>query len=179
MPLLLTLAGILCLVLLIAILKFDTFISFILVSIGLGLAAGLDADAIGEAIKTGVGGTLGELTLIIGFGAMLGKLVAESGAAQRITDSLIQLFGKKYLQWGLALAGFIIGIPLFYNAGFIIVVPLIFAITASTGMPLLYVGIPMLSALSVAHGYLPPHPSPAAIASQLNADLGKTLLYGI
>ncbi|MFB0907737.1 MAG: gluconate:H+ symporter, partial [Spirosomataceae bacterium] len=125
------------------------------------------------------GGTLGELTLIIGFGAMLGKLVAESGAAQRITDSLIQLFGKKYLQWGLALAGFIIGIPLFYNAGFIIVVPLIFAITASTGMPLLYVGIPMLSALSVAHGYLPPHPSPAAIASQLNADLGKTLLYGI
>ncbi len=83
------------------------------------------------------------------------------------------------MQWGLALAGFIIGIPLFYNAGFIIVVPLIFAITASTGMPLLYVGIPMLSALSVAHGYLPPHPSPAAIALQLNADLGKTLLYGI
>lgn len=179
MPLVLTLVGILCLVLLIAILKFDTFISFILVSIGLGLAAGLDAETIGTAIKTGVGGTLGELTLIIGFGAMLGKLVAESGAAQRITDSLIKLFGIKYLQWGLALAGFVIGIPLFYNAGFIIVVPLIFAITSSTKMPLLYVGIPMLSALSVAHGYLPPHPSPAAIALQLNADLGKTLLYGI
>lgn len=179
MPLLLTLAGILVLVLLIAILKFDTFISFIIVSVGIGLASGLDAATIGEAIKSGVGGTLGELTLIIGFGAMLGKLVAESGAAQRITDSLVQLFGKRYLTWGLALAGFVIGIPIFYNAGFIIVVPLVFSIASATGLPLLTIGIPMLAALSVAHGYLPPHPSPAAISAQLNADLGKTLLYGI
>ncbi|MCE7064780.1 gluconate:H+ symporter [Dyadobacter sp. CY326] len=179
MPLLLTFIAILTLIALIAWLKIDTFISFLLVSIGLGLASGLDVETVSKAIQKGVGGTLGDLVLIVGFGAMLGKMVADSGAAQRITDALIGLFGKKYIQWGMALAGFVIGIPLFYNAGFVIVIPLIFMISATARLPLLYVGVPMLSALSVAHGYLPPHPSPAAIASQLNADLGQTLLYGI
>ncbi|MDQ6478157.1 gluconate:H+ symporter [Dyadobacter sp. LHD-138] len=179
MPLLLTFLSILCLILLIAWLKIDTFISFLLVSIGLGLASGLDVVTVSKAIQKGVGGTLGDLVLIVGFGAMLGKLVADSGGAQRITDALIGIFGQKYIQWGMALAGFVIGIPLFYNAGFVIVIPLIFMISATARIPLLYIGIPMLSALSVAHGYLPPHPSPAAIASQLNADLGKTLFYGL
>ena len=179
MPLLLTFLSILLLILLIAWLKIDTFISFLLVSIGLGLASGLDVPTVSKAIQKGVGGTLGDLVLIVGFGAMLGKLVADSGAAQRITDALIGIFGQKYIQWGMALAGFVIGIPLFYNAGFVIVIPLIFMISATARLPLLYVGVPMLSALSVAHGYLPPHPSPAAIASQLHADLGKTLLYGL
>jgi Gnt-I system high-affinity gluconate transporter len=179
MPILLTFFAILTLVLLVAYIKLDTFVSFILVAIGLGIATGMDVKSIGKAIQSGIGGTLGDLILIIGFGAMLGKLVAESGAAQRITDALISLFGEKNLQWGLALAGFIIGIPLFYNAGFIIVIPLIFSIAASAKLPLLYVGMPMLTALSVAHGYLPPHPSPAAIASQLKADVGQTLIYGI
>lgn len=179
MPLLLTFLSILFLILLIAWLKIDTFISFLLVSIGLGLASGLDVIDVSKAIQKGVGGTLGDLVLIVGFGAMLGKLVADSGAAQRITDALIGIFGQKYIQWGMALAGFVIGIPLFYNAGFVIVIPLIFMISATARLPLLYIGIPMLSALSVAHGYLPPHPSPAAIASQLHADLGKTLFYGL
>ncbi|WP_337043698.1 gluconate:H+ symporter [Emticicia sp. 17c] len=179
MPIILTLIAIIALIVLVAFVKLDTFISFILIAIGLGLASGMEVESIGKSIQKGIGGTLGELILIIGFGAMLGKLVAESGAAQRITDTLIRVFGKKYLQWGLALAGFIIGIPLFYNAGFIIVVPLIFSISISTNMPILYVGIPMLSALSVAHGYLPPHPSPAAIAKELHANVGQTLMYGI
>lgn len=179
MPLLFTLLAILLLVALIAWFKIDTFIAFILVAIALGFASGMDVPAITTAIQKGVGNTLGDLVLIIGFGAMLGKLVADSGAAQRITDTLIALFGRKYIQWGLALAGFVIGIPLFYNAGFVIVIPLIFMISSTAGLPLLYVGIPMLAALSVAHGYLPPHPSPSAIATQLNADIGRTLLYGI
>lgn len=179
MPLLLTLIGILALVVLIAFVKLDTFISFVIVSLGIGLAAGMDVAAVGKSIQTGIGSTLGDLVLIIGFGAMLGRLVAESGAARRITDVLISWFGIKNIRWGLALAGFIIGIPLFYNAGFIIVAPLIFMIAHSSKLPLLTVAIPMLSALSVAHGYLPPHPSPAAIAGQLNAKIGLTLFYGI
>ncbi len=179
MPLLLTLLGILALVFLIAYVKLDTFISFVLVSLAIGLAAGMDVSAVGKSIQTGIGGTLGDLVLIIGFGAMLGRLVAESGAARQITNVLIGWFGIKNIRWGLALAGFIIGIPLFYNAGFIIVAPLIFTITFSSRLPLLTVAIPMLSALSVAHGYLPPHPSPAAIAGQLNAKIGLTLFYGI
>ena len=179
MPLVLTLIGILILVILVAFVHLDTFIAFVLVSLGIGLAAGMDVVSVGKSIQTGIGGTLGELVLIIGFGAMLGRLVAESGAARRITNVLIGWFGIKNIQWGLALAGFVIGIPLFYNAGFIIVVPLIFTIAASTKLPLMTVAVPMLSALSVAHGYLPPHPSPSAVAAQLNADLGRTLMYGI
>lgn len=179
MLLFLVFVSILCLVLLISWLKLDTFISFLLVSIGLGFAVGLPVSKIASAVQTGIAGTLGDLVMIVGFGAMLGKLVADSGAAQRITDTLIRLFGRKYMLWGLALSGFVIGIPLFYSAGFVIVLPLIFMISASARIPMLVVAIPMLSALSVAHGYLPPHPSPAAIASQLNADIGKTLLYGI
>ncbi len=179
MPLVIALLGILALILLIAVVKLDTFLSFVIVSLGIGIASGLDVIEVGKAIQDGIGGTLGDLTLIIGFGAMLGKLVAESGAASKITDALLEKVGTKNLQWGLALAGFIIGIPLFYNAGFIIVIPLIFAVAQASGFNMLYVGIPMLASLSVAHGYLPPHPSPAAIALQLNADLGKTLIYGL
>ncbi|MGV3558832.1 gluconate:H+ symporter [Larkinella arboricola] len=179
MPLVLTFLGILALVFLIAFIKIDTFISFVLVSLAIGLAAGMDVVAIGKSIQTGIGGTLGELVLIVGFGAMLGRLVAESGAAMRITNVLIKVFGVKNLRWGLALAGFIIGIPLFYNAGFIIVFPLIITIAASSGLPMMTVAVPMLAALSVAHGYLPPHPSPAAIAGQLGANIGRTLVYGI
>ena len=172
------LAGIVALIVLVAVFKFDPFLTFLLVSIGLGFATGLDAVRLSAAIRKGVGDTLGDLVLIIGFGAMLGKLVAESGAARRITDTLVSVFGRKYLPWGLALAGFIIGIPLFYNAGFVLVIPLIFSIATTQRLPVLPVALPMLAALSVAHGYLPPHPSPAAISARLGAELGKVLIYG-
>jgi Gnt-I system high-affinity gluconate transporter len=179
MPLVLCIAAILVLIILVITFKIDTFISFLLVSIGLGIAVGMDIHRISASITKGIGNTLGPLVIILGFGAMLGKLVADSGAAQQITASLTKIFGTKNIQWGMALAGLIIGIPLFYTAGFIVVIPLIFAIAATTRLPLLYVGIPMLAALSVAHGFLPPHPSPTAIAEQLHADMSKTLIYGI
>ena len=179
MPLIFTLAVILLLIFFISVLKLDTFISFVIVTVCFGLLTRMQIPAIGISIKKGIGDTMGELALIVGFGSMLGKLVAHSGAAELITGKIVKVFGEKYLTWGLALAGFIIGIPLFYNAGFIIVVPLIFSIASLTKLPIMYLAIPMLSALSVAHGYLPPHPSPAVIASQFGADLGKTLIYGI
>ena len=122
---------------------------------------------------------IGFLVIILGLGAMLGKLVADSGAAQRITTKLVDKFGKKNIQWAVVLTGFIVGIPMFYSVGFVILVPLVFTIAAATGLPLLYVGLPMLASLSVTHGYLPPHPAPTAIAAIFNADIGKTLLYGI
>lgn len=179
MPLLFCIAGILILIMLVVYFKLDTFISFLLVSIGLGIAIGMNVHQLSSSITKGIGNTLGPLVTILGFGAMLGKLVADSGAAQQITASITKIFGIKYIQWGMALTGLIIGIPLFYTAGFIVVVPLIFAISATTRLPLLYVGVPMLASLSVAHGFLPPHPSPTAIAVQLHADLSKTLIYGI
>lgn len=179
MPILLCLLGIILLVVLIVWVKLDTFISFILVSILLGLAAGMSVSELSNSLEKGIGNMMGTLVIILGFGAMLGRLVAESGAAQQITHSLTNLFGTKYLPWGMSLAGLIVGIPLFYTAGFVIVIPLIFAVGYSTKLPVLSVGVPMLAALSVAHGFLPPHPSPTAIAEQLHADIGKTLLYGL
>ena len=179
MPLILCFIGILCLVLLIVWVKLDAVISFILVSVGLGLACGLGIKEIGSAIQTGIGSILGSLVIILGFGAMLGRLVADSGAAQQIMESLIRISGRKGILWAMALVGLIVGIPLFYNAGFVVVMPLIVAVGASTGLPLVHVGMPMLSALSVAHGFLPPHPSPTAITQTLHADLGKVLLYGL
>lgn len=179
MPLLLCLIGILILVVLIAWVKLDTFLSFMLVSILLGLSSGMGVNQISHSLEKGIGEILGSLVVILGLGAMLGRMVAESGAAQQITRSLTKLFGKKYLPWGMALAGLIVGIPLFYTAGFVVVIPLVFAVAASTDLPILYLGLPMLTALSVAHGFLPPHPSPTAIAEQLHASIGKTLLYGL
>jgi len=178
MPLLLSFLFIACLILLIVWCRLDTFISFVIVSIGLGLASGLDIHHITAAIQKGIGSIMGSLVIILGFGAMLGRLIADSGAAQQITQSLVRLSGIKRIQWAMALSGFLVGLPMFYGAGFMVLMPLVFAVAATTGLPLLYLGIPVLSALSVAHGFLPPHPSPTAVAQQLHADIGKTLLYG-
>ncbi|HEV2355535.1 MAG TPA: gluconate:H+ symporter [Puia sp.] len=179
MPLLLSFLGIICFILLILWVKLDTFISFIVVSIALGLACGLDIREISGAIEKGIGSIMGSLVIILGFGAMLGRLIADSGAAQQITQSLVRISGIRRIQWAMALSGFLVGLPMFYSAGFMVLMPLVFAVGASTGLPLLYLGIPVLSALSVAHGFLPPHPSATAIAVQLNAPIGKTLLFGI
>ncbi len=179
MPLLIIVLGILVLILLITVVKLDTFISFVLVSLAVGLAEGMKPAALVTSVETGIGSTLGSLVMILGFGAMLGKLVADSGAAQRIATSLINVFGIRHIQWALVVTGFIVGVPMFYNVGFVIMVPLIFTVAAATELPLLYVGIPMLASLSVTHGFLPPHPSPSAIAVMFKADVGKTLLYGI
>jgi Gnt-I system high-affinity gluconate transporter len=163
----------------ITVLKMDTFLSFVIISIAVGIAEGMKPDKIIETVETGLGSTLGSLVMIIGFGAMLGKIVADSGAAQRISVTLVRLFGSKYIQWAMVITGFIVGVAMFYNVGFVILVPLIFTMGTATGLPLLYIGIPMLASLSVTHGLLPPHPSPSAIAIMFHADMGKTLLYGI
>jgi Gnt-I system high-affinity gluconate transporter len=179
MPIAIVVAGILILFLLIVRFKLNAFIAFILVSLFVGLAEGMQPVAVVNSIQKGIGNILGFLLLILGLGAMLGKLVADSGAAQRITTKLVEKFGKKNIQWAVVLTGFIVGIPMFYSVGFVILVPLVFTIAAATGLPLIYVGLPMLASLSVTHGYLPPHPAPTAIAAEFNADIGKTLFYGI
>ena len=171
--------GIITLVLLVAWLKLDTFISFVLVCLLIGLLEGLTVGEAMDAIRLGIGNTLGSLVIILGFGAMLGKLVAESGAANKITNRLVASFGIKNIQLALIVTGFIVGIPMFYTVGFIILVPLVIAIAHKTKLPLLFVGLPMLASLSVTHGFLPPHPAPTAIAEMYGADLGLTLIYGM
>ena len=178
MPLLIVVLGLFLLFLLIAKFKLNAFIAFIIVSLAVGIAEGMELQGVIQSIQNGIGNTLGFLVIILGLGAMLGKLVADSGAAQQITTKLVSKFGIGNIQWALVLTGFIVGIPMFYSVGFVILIPLIFTIAASTGLPLLYVGLPMIASLSVTHGFLPPHPAPTAIATMFNADVGKTLLYG-
>jgi Gnt-I system high-affinity gluconate transporter len=179
MPIIIVLLGIAFLLFLILVVKFNSFISFVIVSLIVALAEGMTINKAVISIENGIGNTIGSIVLILSFGAMLGKLVSESGAAQRITSRLVKLFGVKHIQIALMLTGFIVGISLFYDIGFFLMIPLIFTVAASTGLPLLYVGLPMLAALSVTHGYLPPHPAPTAITAIFHADLGKTLVYGI
>lgn len=179
MPIAIVIAGILILFLLIARFKLNAFIAFILVSLFVGVGNKMEILQVVDSIQNGLGKTLGGLILILGLGAMLGKLVADSGAAQKITTKLVDKFGKKNIQWAVVLTGFIVGIPMFYTVGFVILIPLVFTVAAATGLPLLYVGLPMLASLSVTHGYLPPHPAPTGIAVMFKADIGKTLLYGI
>ncbi|MCR6719918.1 MAG: GntP family permease [Chitinophagaceae bacterium] len=179
MTLLIVVAAIALLIVLISWAKFNTFLAFLIVSILAGICLGIPPESIAQSVQKGIGDMLGSLVVIIVLGAMLGKLVAESGAAQKIANTLIKLFGKKHLTWAMMLTGFIVGIPLFYNVGFVLLVPLVFSVVYQTKLPAVYVGMPLLAALSVTHGFLPPHPSPTAIIPLFKADLGITLLYGL
>ena len=153
MPLLIVILSITILFILISVVRLNAFISFIIICLIVGLFQGMILDDIILSIQKGIGDTLGFLVMILGFGAMLGKLVADSGAAQRITTKLVSSFGLKYVQLALVLAGFIVGIPMFYSVGFVILVPLVFTIATSTKLPLIYVGLPMLASLSVTHDF--------------------------
>ena len=179
MPLVIISLGILFLFLLIIVFRLNAFIAFILVSIAIGIGQGMELNAIVSSIEKGIGNTLGFLVMILGLGAMLGKLVAESGAAQKITNGLISLFGIKNTRTAVMLTGFIVGITMFYSVGFVILVPLVFTVATATGLSLISIALPMLAALSVTHGFLPPHPAPSALSIMFEADLGKTLIYGI
>ncbi|AUD06209.1 gluconate:H+ symporter [Spirosoma pollinicola] len=179
MPLTISLLGILALIALISLVRIHAFLAFLAVSLGVGLALGLKPLALLDAIQKGIGGTLGSITAIIALGAMLGKLVAQSGAAQRIAVSIMSLVGTKHARWAFLVTGFIVGLPLFYSVGFMLLAPLVITVAYRYKLPALYIGLPMLASLSVTQGYLPPHPAPLAILKQFNADMGLTLFYGI
>lgn len=179
MTILIIILCIISLILLITWGKLTPFLAFLVVSIVTGLFLGIPLTDISKSVTKGIGDTLGSLVVVIVLGAWLGKLVAESGAAERITSALVKAFGQKNINWALMLTGFIVGIPLFYNVGFVLLIPLIFSISYKYKLPAVYTGVPMLAALSVTHGFLPPHPSPTALVTQFNANMGLTLVYGM
>ena len=174
MPLIILAIGIILLFFLIVKVKMNSFLSLILVCIILAFGEGLPVDKIFPTIQKGLGATLGGLTIVVGFGAILGKLMADSGGAQRIATTLINLFGRQNVKWAVCLTGFVVGIALFYEIGFVLLIPLVFTIAKEADIPLLEVGIPMAAALSVTHGFLPPHPGPTAISVIFNADIGNS-----
>ncbi|GIN57947.1 gluconate:H+ symporter [Lederbergia ruris] len=179
LPLFIVALGVIVLLLLITKLKLNTFISLIITAFLVALALGMPLDQIVESIEGGMGGTLGSIALIFGFGAILGRLVADAGGAQRIAVTLIDKFGEKKIQWAVVIASFIIGIALFFEVGLVLLIPIIFQIAKELKVSPLYLGIPMATALSVTHGFLPPHPGPTVIAQQYEANIGMVLIYGI
>lgn len=179
MVVLILVAAILILVFLITVTQLNAFIALIIAALSVGLMRGMPLKNILESIQQGIGSTLSGLVLILGFGVMLGSVLAESGAINQIADKLIKVFGKKYTNLAVLFTSFIVGSILFYGIGFVILIPLVFSIAVATELPLIYLGITMASALSVTHGFLPPHPGPTAIVQIFKADLGKTLFYGL
>ncbi len=159
--------------------KVSPFLSLLVVAILSGLFLGMEPMQIIKSLEKGVGNTLGGLALIICLGAILGKVLETGGAAEKISITLIHGFGEKNVQWAVLLTGFLIGMPLYYNAGFVILVPLVFSIASKAKLPLLYVAIPMAASLSTTHCFLPPHPSPVFLVNAFHADMGKTLIYGL
>ena len=140
---------------------------------------GMPLNKIMETIEAGMGSTLGHIALIFGLGAMLGKLLADGGGANRIADTLIAKFGPKHVQWAMLVAAFIVGIALFFEVGLVLLIPLVFTIAKRAKVSPLKLGLPMVTALSVTHGFLPPHPGPVVIAKELKANVGEVLLFGI
>jgi Gnt-I system high-affinity gluconate transporter len=159
--------------------KLSPFLSLLIVAIPMGLLLGMSPQDLLKTIDNGVGSTLAGLALVIVLGAILGKVLEESGAAEKIATTLIARFGEKNIQWALLLTGFLVGIPLYFNAGFIILVPLIFSLARRTGLPILYLAIPTVASLSTTHCFLPPHPGPVVLVNAFGADMGLTLVYGI
>ncbi|USS87228.1 gluconate:H+ symporter [Fructilactobacillus cliffordii] len=179
MPFVVLILGIMLLLFLIIKLKLNTFVSLIVVAILVALGLGMNPASIASTIKLGIGNTLGELAVVFGFGAMIGRLVSDSGGSYRIAQTLIQKFGKKRLQLAIVVASFIIGMSLFFEVGLVLLTPIVFAVALEADVPFLYLGIPMAAALSATQGFLPPQPAPTAVASALGANIGQVLLFGI
>lgn len=172
------LAAILAIVVLIGITRLPPFLSILIGTFIAGLGAGLPAEAVAKAFSKGAGSILGEAGIIIALGSMLGALMAESGAADRIASTLLGLGKGRSLPWVMALVAMVIGLPLFFEVGLVLMVPIIFVMAQRSGQPLLRIAIPALAGMTTLHALLPPHPGPLIAVGALHADLGLTMLLG-
>lgn len=179
MSILIMLLGVLLLFFLIIKLKLNTFVSLLLVSIFVGLLLGIPWTKVPTVVEQGIGDQVGHLAIIFGLGAMLGQLISDSGAGFQIANTFTARFGRKYIELAVVLTSFIIGLAMFFEVGLVILLPIIYAIAVELDVAFLYLALPMAVALNVAHAFLPPHPSPVAVAGILHAPLGQVLLVGI
>lgn len=177
--LLYALLAVITLIVLIARFKLHPFIALVSVSLAMGVASGMTPVVAVKSFQDGVGNVLGFIAIVVALGTMLGKMMAESGAATRIAITLIGLFGERRVHWAIMFVAFIVGIPVFFQVGFVLLIPLVFTIARRTGMSLVKIGIPLVAGLSVVHGMLPPHPAAMLAVTAYHADVGRTILYGL
>lgn len=171
--------AIVVLIVMITRLRIHPFIALIITSGFLGLISGMPLPKIVKSFQDGFGGVLGFVGIVLGLGTMLGKMMAESGGADQIAQTLVRAFGKQRVHWAMMIGAFLVGIPLFFEIGFVLLIPLVFIVARRSGVPLFKIGMPMLASLSVMHGLVPPHPGPLLAIGIFGADIGKTIFYGL
>ncbi|MDX3190664.1 gluconate:H+ symporter [Streptomyces sp. MN03-5084-2B] len=159
--------------------KLHPFLSLTIGSLALGLIAGLPIGKVIETFSKGVGSTVASVGILIALGAMLGKLLADSGGADQIVDTVLGKARGAALPWAMALVAALIGLPMFFEIGLVMLIPVVLLAVKRTGKPLMLLGIPAVAGLSVLHGLVPPHPGPLAAAGALNANVGVTLAFGL
>jgi Gnt-I system low-affinity gluconate transporter len=172
-------AGITVLLFLILQLKVNAFTALLLSAIVVGLASGMKAELIINAVIKGMGDTLGFVAIIVGLGAIFGEILQKSGSTEKLSAVMLKKLGTKNAPAALALTGFIIAIPVFFDVAFIILVPVLYSLQKKTGKSLLLFALPLLAGLAVAHAFIPPTPGPIAVADIIKADLGWVILLGI
>ncbi|MGY3263403.1 MULTISPECIES: GntP family permease [unclassified Frigoribacterium] len=173
------LVGIVVIVGLITWLKVHPFLALLLGAVGVGIGAGLAPGDAVTSFGTGFGSTMTSVGILIGLGAMFGKLLSDSGGADRIVDTLISRSSQKALPWVMALIGALIGLPMFFEVGLVLLIPVIVLVARRSGLPLMRIAIPALAGLSAMHALVPPHPGPLLAVSTVGADLGLTLGLGV
>jgi len=167
------------LILLIAVVKLNPIITLLVTALGLAIVAGMPLPTIVHSFEVGVGGTLGHIAIIVALGTMLGKMMAESGAADQIAHTLTRTFGEKNVPWAMVVIALIVGLPAFFEVAFVLLVPVLFTVARRTNTSLIMAGLPMVAGLSVVHGLVPPHPAAMLAVTTYGADVGRTILYGL
>ncbi len=179
MLLALAVLAIVVLVTLIVRVRMHAFPALMLVSLALGLCAGLEPAAVVTAFQQGVGNTLGFIAVVIGLGTFVGALLAESGGASVVARAAVAAVGERWLPWAVATVGFVIGLPVFFSVGLVLLFPVVVGLAATAGRPLLTLALPLVAGLSASHGLVAPHPGPLVAIERLGADTGLSILYGL
>ncbi|WP_287931206.1 gluconate:H+ symporter, partial [Achromobacter sp.] len=165
--------------------RMHPLLALLIVSIGVGFATGMEPTAIVKNLTDGAGKTLGAVGVVIALGAMLGKILADSGTTERLANAILNRTSARMIPWTMTLVAFIIGIPMFFEVGLVVMLPLIFSVARKLegqerfkGSAYVYVGVPVISALAAMHGMVPPHPGPLTAIASLKTTVGPTMIYG-
>lgn len=165
--------------------RMHPLLALLIVSIGVGFATGMEPTAIVKNLTDGAGKTLGAVGVVIALGAMLGKILADSGTTERLANAILNRTSPRMIPWTMTLVAFIIGIPMFFEVGLVVMLPLIFSVARKLegqerfkGSAYVYVGVPVISALAAMHGMVPPHPGPLTAIASLKTTVGPTMIYG-
>ena len=173
------LGAVIGIILLVTLLKLNPFLSLLLASLALAIVAGMPMANVVHSFELGVGNVLGHIAIVVALGTMLGKMMAESGGADTIALTLIRVFGEKRLPWAMMFIGLIVGLPAFFEVGFVLLIPIAFTVARRTGASLISVALPLVAALSVDHGLVPPHPAALLAVNTYHADVGRTIFYAL